>query len=182
MGVTAPVTSDGRRVATTAALREPSAGRYPAPLRHARPAPRSSRLVDPLVAPAPSVGPALQRCACGGGCPACRAKAAGLAALPIHPADDAYEREVDRVADAVMRGGSAPARTPAPALPSIPRLQRCSCGGSHAGGGPCPECAAKKREEEMQRTASGDGSAGVAPPIVHEVLRASGNRWRRRRF
>jgi len=151
---------------------EPAPARGTHRTRSAPPAPARPRRLDPLAPTASFAGLPLQRCACGGGCPACRAKAAALAALPIHSADDVYEREADRVADAVMRGGSAPARTTAPALPAISRLQRCSCGGSHAGGGMCPECA--KKQEEMQRSASGAAGPGVAPPIVHEVLRSPG--------
>jgi len=154
--------------AAAGAVREPAARRDPRAVQCAPAFSARVRAVDPLAAATPP-GVALQRCACGGGCPMCRAKAAGL---PIHPADDAYEREADRVADAVMRGGSAPTRTTAPALPAISRLQRCSCGGSHAGGGMCPECA--KMQEEMQRSASGAAGAGVAPPVVHDVLRSSG--------
>jgi hypothetical protein len=46
------------------------------------------------------------RCACGGGCPRCRAKSA----LKISEPGDAYEREADAVADRVMRvaGGDVP--------------------------------------------------------------------------
>ena len=137
-------------------------------MRRASACPARARAADPLAAPLS--GGALQRCACGGGCPACRAKAAGLAAVPIHPADDVYERKADRVADRVMRGGRASALGATPTLPSISRLQRCSCGG----GGTCPECGAKQNEEDLQRSASGPGGPGVAPPIVHEVLRSSG--------
>jgi len=75
------------------------------------------------------------------------------------------------VADTVMRGGRASSATPA--LPAISRLQRCSCGGSRSGGGLCPECA-KKQKEEMQRSASGAGGVDTAPPIVHDVLRSAG--------
>ena len=46
-------------------------------------------------------------------------------------------------------------------------LQRkCSCGGS----GSCEECKKKK----LQRSASATATTGFAPPIVHDVLRSSG--------
>jgi outer membrane protein OmpA-like peptidoglycan-associated protein len=150
------------------ALREHAPQRRPPAAARTRPASRVPRPVDPRPVDAT---PELQRCPCGGGCPSCRAQAAGLPALPIHPADDAYEREADQVADAVLRGDSMSARTATPALPAISRLQRCSCGGG--GGGTCPECAAKE-EGEMQRSASRSTGAGVAPPIVHDVLHSAG--------
>ena len=51
-------------------------------------------------------------------------------------------------------------------------LQRaCACG-QHTGGGECTECE-KQRETGLQRAAVGAGPQ-VAPPIVHEVLRGSG--------
>jgi hypothetical protein len=52
-------------------------------------------------------------------------------------------------------------------------LQRaCACGQHTAGGGECAECR-KKRESTLQRAAAGPAN-GVAPPIVHDVLRAPG--------
>ena len=54
--------------------------------------------------------PTLRRaCACGGHCPRCRA----FSAVPVGPADDAYEREADAIADQVMR-------TPAAGLATSP--------------------------------------------------------------
>lgn len=55
-------------------------------------------------------------------------------------------------------------------------LQRkCACGGSGGGAGECEEC---KRRNKLQRH-PGDGGAGeaargLAPPIVHDVLRSPG--------
>ncbi|RZI84287.1 MAG: DUF4157 domain-containing protein [Rubrivivax sp.] len=58
-------------------------------------------------APAPAAMPLLQRapssCACGGACPRCQAKSN----LTIGAPDDHYEREADRVADAVVSGSQA---------------------------------------------------------------------------
>ena len=52
-------------------------------------------------------------------------------------------------------------------------LQRkCACG-QHAGGGECAECR-KKSEVTLQRRAVSSGEAETVPPIVHDVLRSSG--------
>jgi hypothetical protein len=79
-----------------------------------------SSLASPLrsapAAPSAGTGFVVQRkCACGGAsaafggeCEACRAKRAGVQTmLRVGPPDDAYEREADRAADAVMREASA---------------------------------------------------------------------------
>src|SRR3954452_7085790 len=110
-------------------------------------------------------GDVLQRCACGGGCPRCRA-AAGHPALAINTPGDAYEREADRIADAVVSGAPAPASVRG----LSPALQRCACGGS------CPACRAQADgNEELHRDeAGGARGAAYAPPGVHEVLASSG--------
>jgi hypothetical protein len=52
-------------------------------------------------------------------------------------------------------------------------LQRkCACGGS--GGTDCPECQ-KDKEQTLQRAAAKPAEAGIAPPIVHEVVRSPGH-------
>ena len=61
-------------------------------------------------------------------------------------------------------------------LPALGRtaLQRqCACGQHTPGGGECAGCRAK-REQKLQRTATGSDSSQVAPSIVHEVLRSPG--------
>ena len=62
------------------------------------------------------------------------------------------------------------------APPPAPRrvLQRkCSCGGNAPAGGECEEC---KKQKLQRRGTDGDHLAGTkAPPIVHEVLRSSGD-------
>jgi hypothetical protein len=65
---------------------------------------------------------------------------------------------------------TTPARmTSAPAN----RLQRaCACGQHTHGEGECADCR-KKREAALQRAAAGR-AGGMAPPIVHEVLRSTG--------
>ena len=88
------------------------------------PAPR------PAAAPVAPGGPihsrpprALRRkCACGGSvaapggeCEACRGERAGVQSkLQLGPPDDAYEREADRAAEAVMRDAPAPSMQPSP--------------------------------------------------------------------
>ena len=90
--------------------------------------------------------------------------------LVVNTPGDAYEREADRVADAVMRAtpeSSLPALSRATAMPR--GLQReCSCGGT------CDDC---RKEQALQRKEGSIGIAGAgtaAPPIVHDVLRSSG--------
>jgi len=91
--------------------------------------------------------------------------------LRINEPGDAWERDADRVADAVMAGAAAP---PADAAgPPKPALRRCACGGS------CPSCRAKKEEDDehpLMREAAGPASPSpaVAPPVVHDVLASSG--------
>ena len=61
----------------------------------------------------------------------------------------------------------APARSESAPAPILQRA--CACGGTP---GPDGECAACK-EKRLQRRAGGPGP-GVAPPIVHDVLRSAG--------
>jgi len=119
----------------------------------------------PLVSPAPH---SLQRtgtepCACGGGCPRCRGEAQIQPKLTIGAPGDAFEQEADRIADQVMR------------MPD-PHLRASS-----ARSGVQRKCAACEEEKEekstlhTKREPSDAGAAGAtAPPIVHEVLGASG--------
>jgi hypothetical protein len=62
---------------------------------------------------------------------------------------------------------------PFAAAPSRPVLQRkCACG-TQSSGPACSECS----KESLQRRPAGmrmDAGAGIAPPIVHDVLRSSG--------
>ncbi len=72
--------------------------------------------------------------------------------IRIGPADDAMEREADRVAGMLTAGP-----TPKPA--------GCAC---DDGGGPCPACAARAREEMLRRSPLGPAPSrapsGFAPP------------------
>jgi LysM repeat protein len=106
---------------------------------------------------------ALRRCACGGSCPRCRASAAHPR-LAINTPGDAFEREADRAADAVMSSSPAPFASPSPSRV----LRRCACGGS------CPACK-KQKEEKLHREDAGAGNApGFAPPVAHQVLASPG--------
>lgn len=70
-------------------------------------------------------------------------------------------------------------RANAEASPASGLLQRaCACG-QHTGGSECEECSKKKSipvlgDGLLQRRDACPGSPNVAPPIVHEVLRSSG--------
>jgi hypothetical protein len=93
------------------------------------PAPEQARPGSALV---------LRRCACGGTpgldgeCPACRAKRLQRSVLrmpvEVGPADDPYEREAERVAEAVAGGSPASIsrRAPATATPRLAGLGRSS--------------------------------------------------------
>ena len=89
------------------------------------------------------------------------------AKLRVGAADDAYEREADRIADRVVGSGSH-AETPREATPAAPTLQPCSCGGT------CASC----RDEQitpLQRSADGSSHGGhEAPPIVQSTVSAPG--------
>lgn len=61
-----------------------------------------------------------------------------------------------------------------PAYPGGGVLQRkCACGGSAKSAGDCAECA-EKRDATLQRSATQHAVPGIAPPIVHDVLRSPG--------
>ena len=75
--------------------------------------------------------------------------------LAISAPDDAYEREADRVAEAVTNN-------------STPQVQRaCACGGT------CDECSAGAKVQTMH-TGSDHAHEATAPPVVDEVLRSPG--------
>ncbi|MFO0606354.1 MAG: DUF4157 domain-containing protein [Polyangiales bacterium] len=81
-------------------------------------------------------------------------------ALRVGPADDTYEREADRAADAVVRGCLAPWINTLPGEGGVRRK--------------CDACA-KEDEEALRRDAvSGDAGGWSAPPIVSDVLRSPG--------
>jgi outer membrane protein OmpA-like peptidoglycan-associated protein len=97
--------------------------------------------------------------------------------LSIGKSSDPLELEADRTADLVMR---MPAGSPAPPAVranscSSSLLRKCSCGGT------CNSCSSEYDDSRynhaghgLQRMAAGPISASEAPPVVHEVLRSSG--------
>ena len=96
------------------------------------------------------------QCACGGTCPRCAAgdhehqpvtNSGAVTPLVVGEPNDEYEREADWMASAVMGAGAS--ATPPSAPPSL-----------------------RRRLSRSARTA--DGAPGVAPPIVHDVLRSDG--------
>ncbi|WP_284124224.1 eCIS core domain-containing protein [Parerythrobacter aestuarii] len=75
------------------------------------------------------------------------AAAAIQAKLQINTPGDAYEKEADRVADAVTSGGQSGPVSNTSGAPSVQR--KCaSCGGESEDGGTCPACAAKVQRKE----------------------------------
>jgi uncharacterized protein DUF4157 len=92
--------------------------------------------------------------------------------LTVNQPGDVYEREADRVADAVMRMPALEKPVPALGGAAASVVQRCACGTPTAGGGQCEEC--KVRTVNLRRVSSGEADADTAPPIVDEVLRSPG--------
>lgn len=94
------------------------------------------------------------------------------AKLTVNHPGDAFEREADRVADAVMRMPESSSRQEFIASSRMaPAVQRaCACGKSGGDSGPCEEC--------LQRSVAGAGTglghAAVAPATVHDVLHSPG--------
>ncbi len=73
-------------------------------------------------------------CMCGGGCPRCSEQRALQPKLRVSTPGDSFEREADRVAEAMINGGS----TGVGHAPSPVGVQRkCACGGT------CPKCQSK---------------------------------------
>jgi len=79
--------------------------------------------------------------------------------LTVNAAGDIYEQEADRVAEQVMR------------MPEPQRQRNCACGGG------CPGCQneqAAHKHLQTERVQADNTGEMVAPPVVHEVLRSSG--------
>lgn len=86
--------------------------------------------------------------------------------LRIGPAGDAWEREAERVAEAVLRAPS-----PAPVLHPAPQsVQRC---GACAGGTKCAKCKAREEEEKAALRRDGDGPAPGMTSAVEARVRAA---------
>jgi hypothetical protein len=92
--------------------------------------------------------------------------------LRIGDANDAGEREADRVADEVMSGGWVRRHwSLGSAQPAVQR--KCECGSGSAAG-QCEACSRKEGEQKVQRKAVRDAAPAIAPPIVHEVMNSPG--------
>jgi hypothetical protein len=105
--------------------------------------------------------------------PASRAKsaAAPTSDLQVGEADDAFEREADRMADGVLARGTFGPQWSLARVSGSERLQRsCACGGSTDSQ---EECAACKEKKTLRRKSTGSASRS-APRIVDEVLRSPG--------
>jgi hypothetical protein len=93
--------------------------------------------------------------------------------LRVGKPDDAFEQEAERAADRVMAPAAMTQGWSLSRMSIEPPVQRkCACGGS----GECEEC--KGKEETLHRRAAGTATPSAAPttapPIVHDVLRSSG--------
>ena len=95
--------------------------------------------------------------------------------LTVNEPGDAYEQEADRVAEQVMRmPAPGAAATPAVSGGDAGVQRKCVCGGN------CDDCKKKKEEgkehKPLQMKPAEPASLGgmEAPPIVHDVLLASG--------
>ena len=89
--------------------------------------------------------------------------------LRVGKPDDAFEQEAERAADRVMAPGPLAQGWSLSRMSIEPPVQRkCACGGS----GECEEC--KEKEETMQRRTAATATPYTAPPIVHDVLRSTG--------
>lgn len=93
---------------------------------------------------------------------------AAPSALHIGAANDAFEREADRLADAVMSPRSTALHHGVTQGP-IALRRACACG-SGASEGACESCQAGV----LQRKAASGARARTAPPLVHEVLSQPG--------
>jgi hypothetical protein len=104
------------------------------------------------------------------------AQSAPARSLRIGEANDAYEREANRVAKEVLSAevGKRPWSISRISM-AAPVQRKCSCGASASASGECEECKQKKEEEQtVQRKATDAAPAAAAPPIVHDVLNSPG--------
>jgi hypothetical protein len=98
-----------------------------------------------------------------------------MTGLRISEADDAHEREADRVAQEVVSGRETKRHWSLASLSSGGSLQRkCSCGAPGGSGGECEECKQHEGAAALQRKAVAPGGSDFAPPIVREVLNSPG--------
>ncbi len=107
--------------------------------------------LSPLATPPRSTAPMLMR-----------RPASGLA---VNQPGDIYEQEADRAADEIMRTPPTDAAQPSHTSSSPGQLQR-KCAG-------CKKEEEEEKDHKLHRKETGSGPT-VAPPVVHEVLRSSG--------
>ncbi len=99
------------------------------------------------------------------------ASSVSATALHVNRPGDLYEQEADLAAEQVVSKstGSNQGRKAAWSLSRVslqaPLQRQCACGGE------CGDC---KKEEMLQREATGAAAHAVAPPIVHRVLGGAG--------
>jgi hypothetical protein len=95
--------------------------------------------------------------------------------LRISDPADAHEQEAERVADDVMTQAHARRHWSVSDLAGRSSLQRkCSCSGSSGADRECEECKKKERRVVAATQGRRPAGSGMAPPIVHDVLNASG--------
>ena len=84
--------------------------------------------------------------------------------LLVNEPGDKYEQEADAVSKEVMR------------MPESQLQRKCACGGTPGPDGECENCRKKRLELQRKTQHFETGNRGVfsAPPIVHEVLRSTG--------
>jgi hypothetical protein len=87
--------------------------------------------------------------------------------LRVNAPEDSYEREAERAADHATRPGAPKIDWSLSRIATHAPLQReCSCGGT------CDSC--RKKDEVLQRDATGSHAPHSAPASVHSVLQGAG--------
>jgi hypothetical protein len=89
--------------------------------------------------------------------------------LAIGSVNDPYEQEADRVADHIVNMPESAVSAPLATHPSSSVQRKCACGGSGD-----DQCTCGLNRKTLPQKAGADGSSAMAPPIVHDVLQASG--------
>lgn len=93
--------------------------------------------------------------------------------LRIGAPSGVFEQEADRVADEIVSGRPRSGWSLSQVSFGQSVQRKCACGGSGGADGECEECKEKK-EKTLQRKATGPSPTGMAPPIVHDVLKSPG--------
>src|SRR5215475_526056 len=94
----------------------------------------------------------------------------GIPPIRRSPLKDAMQRMENLKQQTANRG-----RRPSfPAVPSGLLQRKCSCGGTPGPTGECEECREKRLQQKVGDKQSEMQNHSSVPPIVHEVLRSSG--------